>query len=840
MGSLRQVSFGGGEISEKLHSRTDLALYGKAAAKLRNYMVTPEGNATTRPGAVHRSLTANYQDVFATGRPARLVPFTFSNDQTYVLEFTPGCVRIFKGGEPVVVGASLGVWDAQSEYGAGDIVTHAGSDWLSQSARIGQSEEPGFSSAWRVIGPSRRLEVSTPYAQVDLDRLQWCQSGDVLVLQVAGQQTMQLQRLAELAWVMPVYSFNPLDRLQAPTGLTLATGAALWDAAHPKRQWVYAVTSVRLGFAGDESLPSAPYYVSELNPCYPDRPILLDWNVSSSADGYFVYKGESAGRMGYLGFTTSSDFRDEGAEPIYEEPPPKGYDPFALDAASRPQAVAFHSQRLFLANTGYAPATVWATQFSRMHTLDRAEPPRPDDGIQLTLASRQFEEVRAMLSAGHLRLFTSEQEWVAAGVGGEPISAESADAQVLSSHGSSWVQPLMPGNVPLFVTREGHVRESPLDSSGGKDISLPAQHLFRGRRIVAWAWQRTPNKTIWCALDNGQLVSLSYLPESDQLAWAAHDSEGVVRVLDLCVVSEDNVDRLYLLTDRTAAGWHCVERLALREASTVRDYVGLDAAVVVDTRNADPARQVVVTFSGGNNAGDIVTLQTSGVPSGGCFDAACVGDDLVVIAPDGFEVRIEVTYADADSGSGVLRDRWPVVAVSYSTSSWGWSRLNVGGRPAEGSLAHLADGDDLETEVFVVSRGQVHGPFMAGLMGDGVGIELPEEARSTQLVVGLLYWSDLGLLDAHQGPSLRTRQKLVTQASFELVDSAPRLQVGENFEHLVDWAPAPEDAPGVSGLLTDLVSIPIESEWNTHGRAVLRSAGLPVTVVAAIREVSDA
>ena len=85
-------SFAGGQISKEMFGRIDDAKFQSAAAKLRNVIATPTGMAMNRPGFAFVKATKN------NGK-ARLIPFTYSLDQTMVIELGDGYARFHTMGE---------------------------------------------------------------------------------------------------------------------------------------------------------------------------------------------------------------------------------------------------------------------------------------------------------------------------------------------------------------------------------------------------------------------------------------------------------------------------------------------------------------------------------------------------------------------------------------------------------------------------------------------------------------------------------------------------------------------------------------------------------------------
>ena len=84
-------SFAGGEISPEMYGRIDDAKFQTGAAKLRNFIASPTGAATNRPGFAFVKATKN-------NGVARLIPFTYSLGQTMAIELGAGYARFHSQG----------------------------------------------------------------------------------------------------------------------------------------------------------------------------------------------------------------------------------------------------------------------------------------------------------------------------------------------------------------------------------------------------------------------------------------------------------------------------------------------------------------------------------------------------------------------------------------------------------------------------------------------------------------------------------------------------------------------------------------------------------------------
>lgn len=84
----QKSSFASGELSPELFGRADLRAYENGAASLRNVVIFPAGGVRRRPGLRHVARI--------DGGPGRLVAFEFNTEQTYLLLFQSGRMRVFQ------------------------------------------------------------------------------------------------------------------------------------------------------------------------------------------------------------------------------------------------------------------------------------------------------------------------------------------------------------------------------------------------------------------------------------------------------------------------------------------------------------------------------------------------------------------------------------------------------------------------------------------------------------------------------------------------------------------------------------------------------------------------
>ena len=74
-----QVSFASGELSPRMHNRIDVNAYFTGAAEMRNLIALPHGPMTRRMGS---RFVINCKS-----EKVKLIPFKFSTNQSFILEF---------------------------------------------------------------------------------------------------------------------------------------------------------------------------------------------------------------------------------------------------------------------------------------------------------------------------------------------------------------------------------------------------------------------------------------------------------------------------------------------------------------------------------------------------------------------------------------------------------------------------------------------------------------------------------------------------------------------------------------------------------------------------------
>ncbi len=556
-----------------------------------------------------------------------------------------------------------------------------------------------------------------------------------------------------------------------------------------------------------------------------------------SASGAFTVALDTTGEA-VTWNVTSTGFIDTGSAPDFEKSPPVPQTLFQ-SPGTYPGATTYYQQRRLFGSSATDPERVWASKSGIFTSFGTSTPLEDDDSVSFALASRQVNAVRHMLDVGRLILFTASGEWVVGESEDDVLTPTNISARQRLYYGASTLPPIVIGNAILFNQARGAiVRDLKTDvvaNYTSNDLTLFAAHLVDGYTIVDWDFAQTPHSILWAVRSDGVLLGLTYIREQEVWGWHRHDTDGVVE--NVCVVPEGSEDAVYLVVRRTIAGvvQRYIERMASRAITDLTDVTSLhfvDCGLVYDGRNTGSE---TMTLSGGVawDEGEQLTCTASAAT----FQASNVGDRVDLTPVTGGEtVRCTI---EAYTSPTVVTVRpaklLPPDLRGFATSVWALAVNAVAGlEHLEGkAVSVFADG--------VVAASPNNDAFdVVTVEGGAITLAQPYAV----IRVGLPYVSDLETLDIDtpSGPSLKDRQLLVNRVgalvdrsrSFFAGAAAPTGDdplAGLNEVKVRDAS----DGYAPAALRTELLTVDLQREWDSHGRVLLRQVDpVPLTVLALI------
>lgn len=556
-----------------------------------------------------------------------------------------------------------------------------------------------------------------------------------------------------------------------------------------------------------------------------------EYSIDATADEITFDVAPASGTDGTTGDVTSTSVT------VQEFTGANNTDVWALGAWSEaegwPSVVTYFADRLVFANTSGQPQTVWMSKTGIYDDFGTSTPLVDDDAITFTINSRQVNAIRELVPLADLVIMTAGGEWrmVSDGV----VAPATIALKPQSYRGVRNQRAEVIGNKALYVQAQGSaVRDISYafseDGYIGADLTLSADHLFRGRTIDEIDFQQVPYSVLWSVRDDGRLLSLTYIPEEQVIGWARHDTDGD-EFESVCVIPEGDEDVPYFIVKRTIGGAtkRYVERLNTRLFDTAADAFFVDSGLTYDGENTSAA---TMTLSGSTwDANSALTLTASTAQ----FTSASIGDEVELVSGDD-SVRVSIVgYTSTTVVSVVSLADVPSALQATATSSWTYRADTVSGLDhLEGrTVAVLNDGNEEDQKT--VSSGSIS----LDNPGGKVHVGLPIEA-------------DAGMLDVviWQGEMVADRKKMVSQVSLFVRESraiwAGTKEVeegtGTSDESLYEYKQREnEDYDDATTATTGVITIPTKSTWGEKGSVFIRQVSpLPLTILGVIPEMDIA
>ncbi|MBI3564791.1 MAG: hypothetical protein HY079_06315, partial [Elusimicrobia bacterium] len=194
-----QTTFAAGEIAPNLHARTDFAKYQAGLKRARNVIISPTGGAYNRPGM---RLIALAKD---SAHPVRLIEFSYSSLQSYVIELGHLYARFYFNGGQVQM-SNAPAWGTGNAYVVGNFVTQSGTQYYCVTAHTAGTFATDLAAGKWVA--QNAYEIPTPWAGADLAALKFTQSADVMYFFHPNYAPQMLTRLGATNWTIAAFVFQ--------------------------------------------------------------------------------------------------------------------------------------------------------------------------------------------------------------------------------------------------------------------------------------------------------------------------------------------------------------------------------------------------------------------------------------------------------------------------------------------------------------------------------------------------------------------------------------------------------------------------------------------------------
>lgn len=596
-----QSSFAGGEIAPELHGRVDLAKYKISCKTLRNFLPSPRGPAYNRPGTYYVAGTKH------DNKQSRLVPFVPSSTASYVLEFGDQYVRFYKEGSQILSGGNP--YEVATPYLEADLpnlkfARSADTLYIVHPDHAPRTLQRISDDNWTLSlyafknGPfmfpnadtakvmSQDVDGGGSFLSTNFDifdpghvgaQFQITQFVDADILHGSKSSTGVISYTTEVSGGYHTLVFNPISSLACGGGWRFRTHGTWTGKVALQKSFDDGVTWQNIQIFCSQSDVNFDTFGTESVADNNGNPFAIRANVISWTSGTVIV---DLSADAFEVFTTVTVTSYDGPRKVYATMD-SIFNPTSLWAEGSwstyrgwPSAVGFFQDRLVFGATKTEPQTAWFTKTSNYVDFGRSIPLVDSDGITINLQSRQVNPIVTIAaSLNTCVFFTGFSYWSVTSDSGGGITPTSIASKLQENRGINGVDPVTIGNRLLFIDGRGAtIRDIEYqylsDRYQSENISLSADHLFRGYTIVDMAYQQTPDSILWMVRSDGKLVSLTYLREQEVLAFARHDTgpAGGHSFESICTIPGTGVDEVWFIVLRGSKRF--VERMLLRTQST--------------------------------------------------------------------------------------------------------------------------------------------------------------------------------------------------------------------------------------------------------------------------------
>lgn len=209
-----------------------------------------------------------------------------------------------------------------------------------------------------------------------------------------------------------------------------------------------------------------------------------------------------------------------------------GYEAVWSGTRGWPSCGTFHQNRLYMANSGQRPQTLWGSKVSDFFNFDIASA-LDDDAIDVTIDDNRVNAIENIVSGRNLQIFTTGGEFYIPTDPGNPITPSKILIVKSTSHGSSTVPPLPVGGTTVFIESSGKViREfvyNDLEQNyNATSISILSSHLIRSpvSSAVRQSTSSSPADYFYLVNNDGTMAVLNIARDQELLAWSLFETEG--------------------------------------------------------------------------------------------------------------------------------------------------------------------------------------------------------------------------------------------------------------------------------------------------------------------------
>lgn len=522
-GNIVVVNCSGGELSPELYARLDLPIYQRGMERIQNYIVLAQGGLQYRNGFQHVHNTRNLE-------PARLISFTFSEQDTYVIELGNQTMRFYRNfgavlntatktitgisqtNPAVITSTAHGLTSGTEVYLSGIsgmkelnnqffLVGNTTADTFELQDIYGTNINATNFNAYTSGGTIATIyTLSTPYRAEHINDLHIKQSADTIYISHQRYAPYKLTRTGHTSWTLSTYArTNDPFKQAAITAITKANpGVFTTGAAH--------------GFSvGDEVYIDSVVGMTNFNQGWytiNSVPLTTTFSLKDST-------GTAVDTTNFTAYTSGG---------------------IVLNTNYCPKTLSFTDTRLGFGNWKASPSGLAfsrapdsSTGASRFD--DFTSGANATDAVFTTL-SPVFDKVDSIQWMANINRqivvgCLSSVRRIHGTSMDDPISPSSVTARPINSIGSAPIQPYSSGQSIFYVDGTGRRINTFLFAFQSNDYvtvnqNLAARQLGEGGKFISIAQQRGDSGLLWVLRDDGVLLGLTFNEIESIFGWHRH------------------------------------------------------------------------------------------------------------------------------------------------------------------------------------------------------------------------------------------------------------------------------------------------------------------------------
>lgn len=490
--AVTQIRFTAGQLSAKLKGLFDLPAYFNGAEKLLNFIPYLQGPARFREGTRYVRTTDTY---------ATLVPFIFSDEQSYMLEFTHRRMRVFKDGALLMHSTGIGpITD----------IAASGLDYTN----------------YELVGHGL-----PDYAEVMLEGIvSPDHNGGPYTIRVVDADNFKIARKFNGS-----FTASPSSKVYQIAGCV--TPYRAWDDGIPN--------TTSPGGVGETFLEKGTVDPDWTVFTYPE--FLSMQYVQANDVMYTVHETCEPRKItrpaNELSWTCSTYTRTA--------------DPFS--SSKWPKAITFFEQRLVYGNIIDTPQAIRGSDSGAFETHTSGT--SAANAISYAAASRLLNAVQVVFGTeDYLFIGASEGTMKMSGGGSnDALTPTNVLVRDIDSEGVAPVMPALIDKTPVFVRKDRKklltLRVNP---NTGKyeadDLTKLNDEILRGR-VRKMAYQRGTPNVLWCVLDDGSLVGVNIDSKENIVGFHQQKTRDLDSFKDVAVIPVSNgQDQVWFIVEREING----------------------------------------------------------------------------------------------------------------------------------------------------------------------------------------------------------------------------------------------------------------------------------------------